>query len=869
MKHLIKFLLPAGLALAGLISCEKDVPAGEKAGPVPAADKVAKEFTASFAGSKATLAAFPEVRWQQGDDISVWDGSDRNIFSIKPGTNQGSTATFEGFVAEDATAPFPALFPASSFISCDGTSFTAAVPATQSIVPGSPNAAGATVAVGQVGSDGKLSLKNVIGLVKFTIGDNFDGQINTVILSGAGSEPVAGQVVIDSATGEITSVKSASTSITLTAGSSASLPAGDYYIAVLPVAFSQGFSLSFKNLSGKSIEKSTSNAMSIPRGGGKDLGTVTAGLKEFSSEIMTADELVGWNENCQFAEGEVYKLGADIDMEGKPWTPRSDFVGTFDGQGHKIYNFVVSTNEYTGFIRTTKDGGTACIKNLIIGSKDGKTWDGVSKIVHTSSANNYTWYYAGVVAKTMGQTDLTDIINFAAVEIEAGSTGKTRAAGICGNVASTGTIKGCINYGSVTNNASVTGVSSNGSTTLQPSALGGIAAQTDKDVTYDHCINYGTITNRNPGVFRIGGILGNTSYAYLITDCENYGNIVLEETCSSENSYIGGILGYGKGTNLKNCTNHADFNWNTFNATTFAGGVFAYVASSSVEGCVNEGSLTVGKGGKYANWCSFGGVAASIYTSAVMKDCKNLGAVDVYFEQTVRVGGVCGTLNSSCTLSNSINSAPVRAELNVENNRWAAVGGVCAFQEKGSGNAVTGCSNSGKVSLEGDFRPTSGSVHGNGGNAGGILGFGCLSLNIKDNVNTGEVFASNSSTPPFYAGGIVGHLITGSGITTYGNTNEAPVSASTSDGTAACAGGVLGCASVSSFTASADRNYGAVSCSNASNAGSVAGVNAGTLTGCGAGGSVCGTVLDSSNFSGFVQGGASTGSHSGSTFISK
>ena len=189
MKHLIKFLLPAGLALAGLISCEKDIPAGEKAGPEPAADKIAKEFTASFAGSKATLAAFPEVRWQQGDDISVWDGSDRNIFSIKPGTNQGSTATFEGFVAEDATAPFPALFPASSFISCDGTSFTAAVPATQSIVPGSPNAAGATVAVGQVGSDGKLSLKNVIGLVKFTIGDNFDGQINTVILSGAGSEP--------------------------------------------------------------------------------------------------------------------------------------------------------------------------------------------------------------------------------------------------------------------------------------------------------------------------------------------------------------------------------------------------------------------------------------------------------------------------------------------------------------------------------------------------------------------------------------------------------------------------------------------------------------------------------------------------------
>lgn len=851
-------------------SCSKEVDASS--GDVaPQKGKVTVELQAGFSGTRTTLDNFPTVYWQNSDAIAVWDGSEKSVFTIKSGTNQGATATFEGSVDEGATSLW-ALFPASAFDSFNGNSFTATVPSRQTVQSGACSASGATVAAGKV--DGSsVTFKNAIGLVKFTIGSDFDGQIHSVTIEGAGGETLAGKAVINAETGALVSVASPETSVSLEAPTGKCLAAGDYYVAVLPVNLPGGFTLTFKNLSGSKLEKSTANAMDIPRNGGKNLGTVTGGIGEFNNLIMTPEELIEWNENTVFSPGDVYKLGADIDMSGKTWKPRSDFQGTFDGQGHRIYNFEVTTSEYVGFIRTTKDGGTACIKNLVIGSKDGVSWDGVSHFTHAASANNYTWYYAGVVAKTMGSTNLENIINFAAVEAASSATSKTRLAGISGNIASTGTIKDCINYGTITNNAPKTGVVSSSDSSTAPGAIAGIAAQCDAAATFDGCVNYGTLTNNNPGTFIIGGILGNTSYAYMLKNCSNYGAIVLNSTYSSSVCYAGGILAFGKGgIQLKDCTNYADFEWNTFNNTFYGGGVFAYIASGTASGCVNEGSVTVTSGGKYANWASFGGVAASIYTTASMTNCENHKPVSVYFENSIRVGGVCGTLNSSCSITGCKNTADISATVNMENNRWLAVGGVCAFQEKVSGSAanqVSACENTGSVSIGGEYKPTAGTVHNNGACVGGIMGYGCLTLNIKDNVNKGQVSAINTSSVGMNAGGIIGKVITGAGITSSGNVNEGNVSSDSSEHTGAVAGGVIGYAGISSYKATSDNNYAVVSCGDPANAGSVAGINTATLTSCGAGGAVCGTTLDATNFSSYVQGSSSTGTHSATTFVSK
>lgn len=871
MKNYSSVLLAILLILTAFPSCIKDV-SPDSGDIITQKGKVAMEIQAGFSGSRTTLDNFPVVTWQNSDAIAVWDGSEKSVFTIKSGTNQGSTATFEGSVAEGATSLW-ALFPASAFGSFDGSAFTATVPARQTVQAGAVSAPGATLATGQVDGSNHISFKNAIGLVKFTIGEEFDGQIHSVTIEGAGGEALAGKAVFEAGTGALVSVSAPETSVSLEAATGKSLAAGDYYIAVLPVTLSGGFTLTFKNLSGSKLEKSTGKSMSIPRNGGKDLGTVTGGIGEFNNIITTADELMEWNENTVFSPGDVYKLGADIDMSGKEWKPRSDFQGTFDGQGHRIYNLEVTTSEYVGFIRTTKEGGTACIKNLVIGSSDGVNWDGVSHFTHASSSNNYTWYYVGVIAKTMGTVELENITNFAAIEVASTATSKTRIAGICGNIAGTGTVKNCINYGSVTNNAPKTGVTSSSDSSTAAGAIAGIAAQCDVAATFDGCINYGTLTNNNPGTFAIGGIVGNTSYAKLIKDCSNYGAIVLNSTYSGSNTYVGGILGTGKGgLKLQDCTNYADFEWKTFNNTTYGGGVLGYIASGPVTGCVNEGSVTVTSGGKYGNWCSFGGVAASLYTTASMSNCENHKPVSVYFEQTVRVGGVCGTLNSSCSITGCKNTADINCSANVENNRWLAVGGICGFQEKVSGssaNSISNCENSGNVSLGGNYKPTSGTAHNNGGCVGGIIGFGCLTLNIKDNVNKGQVSALNTSSVGMNAGGIIGKVVTGAGITSSGNVNEGNVSSDCSDSSNPIAGGIIGHAGVSSYKATSDNNYAAVSCGNPANAGSVAGVNAATLTNCGAGGSVCGTALNADNFSSYVQGSSSTGTHSGTTFVSK
>ena len=75
------------------------------------------------------------------------------------------------------------------------------------------------------------------------------------------------------------------------------------------------------------------------------LTTVTARAAEY--EISTLEELREFMEAVHVEDfaGDVIRLTADIDCEGgrfntgDPEYP-STFRGTFDGQGHKIYNFV-------------------------------------------------------------------------------------------------------------------------------------------------------------------------------------------------------------------------------------------------------------------------------------------------------------------------------------------------------------------------------------------------------------------------------------------------------------------------------------------------------------------------------------------------
>ena len=93
------------------------------------------------------------------------------------------------------------------------------------------------------------------------------------------------------------------------------------------------------------------------------------------TNIGTADDLIAFAESVNSAEESNHngakwaRLTADIDMSGKtfPGIGRDNkwtrYHGTFDGQGHKIYNLNMTT-DYCGFV--TVAGGGCTVKNLLI-----------------------------------------------------------------------------------------------------------------------------------------------------------------------------------------------------------------------------------------------------------------------------------------------------------------------------------------------------------------------------------------------------------------------------------------------------------------------------------------------------------------------
>lgn len=67
-------------------------------------------------------------------------------------------------------------------------------------------------------------------------------------------------------------------------------------------------------------------------------------------------------------QGVTIKLGSDIDLNNQPWTPigngANGFHGTFDGNGHTVYNLNVSADTSAGLFGYALNGGN--VKNLNI-----------------------------------------------------------------------------------------------------------------------------------------------------------------------------------------------------------------------------------------------------------------------------------------------------------------------------------------------------------------------------------------------------------------------------------------------------------------------------------------------------------------------
>lgn len=831
MKKTRLFVFAAMLA-AAFVSCQKEENLEPQQQPeAPEVATVPFELSARTENaenpSKLSLGVGFKPAWEEGDQLGVYDGTKIQQFDL----TDLEAATFTGDIAEGATQ-LNAIYPYGAATAFAGGKFTASIPAEQVIEAGDSVATGALLAMAQpvelVGGQVQFAFKNVCGLVQFEISKS--GQVKEFIISGNKGEKFAGEGVIGFETrveNEVeklvpvfTPSENAATVVKVRpAGENATFAKGTYYAAVAPVTFAEGFSVTLLTVNdAATVSKGTDKEMIVPRNSGMGLRDLVS-IAEWDWKIYTVEQLLAWNAAPTSTNHRV-ELMADLDMTGVDWTPKT-FQGVFEGNGHKIYNFTMNRNGHCGFVEyLNKD---AVIRNLILGSKDGETYDGVSKFTYTPGETAGSWIHVGsVAAKVDGNSLLENVTNFIHLETpDSEGTAKVCMGGITSMGSSKETIRNCVNYGNVTCNASkgaVTGASNH--------QLGGIISKTDGSTQVIGCKNYGTITAGGAYVDNIGGIIANPNGNStdkgedkpLIKDCYNYGNILVTKAVSDAKATpmaLGGIVGKLTGATVDNCHNHGNISSVCDVLTAMGGVVGAHTLSfeSKIIGCSNgvqanteKGILTFAPDNPTLQPV-IGGVLGHHYwkltdsdnkalnpAALTVQNCSNYAPIELSCIMMRNVGGVVGAVtnqdlaitskaNVDMTIDQCHNYGAITiggtGSYKSAERHIGGIVGVLNGSEKGKVN-ITNCTNNAVISTT--------ATDGGENRMAGIVGYTLNgTISISGCTNKGEIKATGTAKNPRPAGIV---SVVGSAISISGCYNKAKISNASTTGTI-YAGGIV------------------------------------------------------------------------------
>ena len=764
MKKTSKFLVAVLSVAAVVASCQK--PEFEEKVEMPKEEVQFAAVTEAGVATKMTLGTDLKPEWQKSDQLAIYDGTDVNQFVVEEAT--GGYAVFKGNVTAGADR-FWALFPYAEAMTYDeSVGFNATIPAEQTVASGDSVSTTALMAMAYAerSSEGSVqfAFKNVCGLIQVTIPES--GKISSVVISSNGEEKFAGTGTVKLQDGlpVFTPADGAVGSVTLRPEGD-TFEAGNYYAAVAPVKFATGFSISLVRTDGATGTKSTDKVMEVVRNGGTNLKDVVA-VSDWSIKIFTKEQLFAWGAN--WGKNDHVTLMADIDMENELWTPVGDFKGVFDGNDHKLYNFHVSRDGYCGLFTSLKGG---VVKNLIIGSKDGETYDGAS-LVEYAHESSTSWSHIGSVAGFIDVGGMIENVrNFATVSIKDQNNPKCCFGGLVGSGNGVHTIRNCENHGAIVHNAA-TGQTTDASN----HQCGGIIGKTDGKITIEGCKNYGTITIAGDKVDNVGGIIGNPnggSKANLsdsITRCYNYGTINITKTTSSVSPMaVGGIVGKLTGATVDDCHNLGTIN-SVCDVLTGMGGVVGIHKleyESIVSNCSNGDSKDKTKGlmtfnpSEGTNQMVIGGIlgySEDCQGKLTVDGCTNYAPISTSYAQMRNIGGVVGAIGNVTTQNGEISTIELLID-GCHNYGEVTIGGAGSFTDwqrhiggiagalygSEAGVTVSGCTNHAAVSTT----ATGGGEH----RMAGIVGhtrYG--NITISECTNDGEIMATGSATNPRLAG---------------------------------------------------------------------------------------------------------------------
>lgn len=730
MKKLLFIVLAASVAV--LSSCNKealiDNPVDINDPSAVSGELVPFSFPASRELTKSHLDGLSFV-WDEGDQIALCYGSTVTPFTYDPSTN-----TFNGVIDAAATGPFYVVSPYSSSLSISGSSIATEIPALQTCPAGSFSDPAAFVAVGTAADkaalEGGVQLRNSFSVLQFTI---TDPDIEYVVLDGnilsyESISPVIGGAVTINASG-VTAIPAdgnRTTAVTICSETPTMAP-GTYTMAVVPSVFLKGMKMICKRQGEtKAYYRSASSSVNFNRNTGKSFGSVAvAGIANRCYYIQDAYDMDVWNK-AEVASDDVVFVGADIDLTGYPMTPVKNFAGTFDGQNHYIYNLSITSDEDAALFASTSAEGSPMIKNVYLGTTDGKHWDGESCIKHSGSTDTSNWMYAGVVGKANGATSINFVFNCCRVMVADDAQSKTRIGGICGNWASTGRMYGCFNYGAVRNEAAAAGAKN---------VIGGIVGQADGTGEIDSCYNYGQIVNENAQTSFIGGIVGCTaSVDNTIKDCINSGDVYALKFRTDAFGGVGGIVGYIIKGIVSGCYAYGCVVSNVAESDTWkvnTGGIAGYLEAATLKSCVAEGAVVTA-----TKSYDVGGIAGITENAAKIIDCKLTDYTRVFGAN--RTGGIVGYMmgKTNTTISDCVVSG---AEINGTLN----LGGVVGWLDTGTIEYCT---------------ITDGSlINGSGDGVGGIVGRAISKGGTSNLINGCVIDGDALVTGAYSVGGIVGY----------------------------------------------------------------------------------------------------------------
>lgn len=653
--------------LAGMLcSCQKELAQVEQ--PETEINMVAAEFSAvTEAGipTRMTLGEGLKPAWEAVDKLAVWDGSLVTAFSVKKA--EGSFAKFDGQVAEGSDEYY-ALFPHTEGIAFDAEakSFKTVIPSEQIISQGDSVCASALMGMAYAPKpaegQAQFAFRNVCGLIKVDVPES--GKIASIVISSNGEETFVGEGTVslqEKTEGQLTQTipvftpaVGAGKTVTLRPeGENATFEKGSYYAVVAPVEFQTGFSINMVRTDGAAGKISTDQPMKVVRNGGTNLKDIVA-ISDWKWIITTKEQLLAWNAGDR-KKTDYVELGADIDLAGENWEPH-DFSGVFEGNGHKIYNISISRDGYCGFVAALH--GT--IRNLYLGTSDGKIYDGKSEYVYTPGATAGSWVHMGGVAASINNGALIkNVTSFVKIHTpDSDGQAKVCMGGLVSLGNGTNEIQDCVNYGEIVCDASkgvVTGSSNH--------QLGGIMCKTDGTVTITNCKNYGNISAKGAYVDNVGGIMANpngnsTNKAVKthIKGCYNYGNITITKTTSAKTPMaLGGIVGKLTGATVEDCHNEGNIS-SVCDVLTGIGGVAGIhkldfeskvtACSNGVQNASDKGVLTFDPASGTQQMVIGGilGYSEDYKGKLTLQSCTNYAPISTSYNCMRNIGGVVGAI---------------------------------------------------------------------------------------------------------------------------------------------------------------------------------------------------------------------------------